>query len=86
MILTREALPEYFSSEADFKNFVTEWLTYAPDWFKVRPWRFVLSFFIELHNIVGNYAKNEETHRIENRLSVENCIPTYEQTISRIIS
>lgn len=31
MILTREALPEYFSSEADFKNFVTEWLTYAPD-------------------------------------------------------
>jgi len=28
MILTREALPEYFSSGADFKSFVTEWLTY----------------------------------------------------------
>jgi len=31
MILTREALPEYFASGADFKTFVTEWLTYAPD-------------------------------------------------------
>ena len=30
MILAREALPEYFSSGADFKTFVTEWLTYAP--------------------------------------------------------
>lgn len=31
MVLTREALPEYFSSEADFKSFVTEWLTYKPE-------------------------------------------------------
>ncbi|MDO8514651.1 MAG: transposase [bacterium] len=31
MILTREALPEYFSSGADFKTFVTEWLTYEPE-------------------------------------------------------
>jgi len=31
MILSREALPEYFSSGADFKTFVTEWLTYAPE-------------------------------------------------------
>jgi len=31
MILTREALPEYFSSGADFKTFVTEWLTYIPE-------------------------------------------------------
>jgi len=30
-ILTREALPEYFSSGADFKIFVTEWLTYGPE-------------------------------------------------------
>ena len=31
MILSREALPEYFSSGTDFKNFVTEWLTYATE-------------------------------------------------------
>lgn len=31
MILNPEALPEYFSSGADFKTFVTEWLTYAPE-------------------------------------------------------
>ena len=31
MLLSREALPEYFSSGADFKTFVTEWLTYAPE-------------------------------------------------------
>ena len=31
MILSREALPEYFSSGADFKTFVTEWLTYVPE-------------------------------------------------------
>lgn len=31
MILTRETLPEYFSSGADFKSFVTEWLTYEPE-------------------------------------------------------
>ena len=31
MILTREALPEYFSSGTDFKAFVTEWLTYASE-------------------------------------------------------
>lgn len=31
MILMREALPEYFSSGADFKAFVTEWLTYAAE-------------------------------------------------------
>ncbi len=31
MVLSREALPEYSSSGADFKNFVTEWLTYAPE-------------------------------------------------------
>lgn len=31
IILTREALPEYFSSGTDFKTFVTEWLTYAID-------------------------------------------------------
>jgi len=31
MILTREALPEYFiSANTDFKTFVTEWLTYSP--------------------------------------------------------
>lgn len=30
-ILTREALPEYFSSGIDFKTFVTEWLTYNPE-------------------------------------------------------
>lgn len=30
-ILAREALPEYFSSDADFKTFVTEWLTYAAE-------------------------------------------------------
>ena len=29
MILSREALPEYFSSGTDFKTFVTEWLTYS---------------------------------------------------------
>ncbi len=29
IILTREALPEYFSSSTDFKTFVTEWLTYG---------------------------------------------------------
>lgn len=29
MILTREALPEYFSSGSDFKTFVTEWLSYS---------------------------------------------------------
>lgn len=29
MILVREALPEYFSSGADFKTFVTEWLSYG---------------------------------------------------------
>jgi putative transposase len=28
IILTCEALPEYFSSGTDFKDFVTEWLTY----------------------------------------------------------
>lgn len=31
MLLTREALPEYFSSGTDFKTFVTEWLTYATE-------------------------------------------------------
>ena len=31
MILTKEALPEYFSSGSDFKTFVTEWLTYKSD-------------------------------------------------------
>lgn len=31
IILTPEALPEYFSSGADFKTFVTEWLTYSPE-------------------------------------------------------
>lgn len=31
MILTREALPEYFSSGSDFRTFVTEWLTYEPE-------------------------------------------------------
>ena len=31
MILTKEALPEYFSSGSDFKTLVTEWLTYKPD-------------------------------------------------------
>lgn len=31
MILSHEALPEYFSSGADFKTFVTEWLTYGPE-------------------------------------------------------
>lgn len=31
MILSREALPEYFLSGADFKTFVTEWLTYSPE-------------------------------------------------------
>ncbi|MDP2665821.1 MAG: transposase [bacterium] len=31
MILSREALPEYFSSGTDFKTFVTEWLTYSPE-------------------------------------------------------
>ena len=31
MILTHEALPEYFSSGADFKTFVTEWLTYSSE-------------------------------------------------------
>ncbi len=31
MILTRESLPEYFASTADFKTFVTEWLTYDPE-------------------------------------------------------
>lgn len=31
MILSREALPEYFSSGADFKTLVTEWLTYAAE-------------------------------------------------------
>lgn len=31
MILSREALPEYFSSGIDFKTFVTEWLTYSPE-------------------------------------------------------
>ena len=31
IILTREALPEYFSSDADFKTFVTEWLTYGSE-------------------------------------------------------
>jgi len=31
MILSREALPEYFSSGADFKTFVTEWLTCGPE-------------------------------------------------------
>ena len=29
MILSREALPEYFVSGTEFKTFVTEWLTYA---------------------------------------------------------
>jgi len=31
IILAREALPEYFSSSADFKIFVTEWLTYKTE-------------------------------------------------------
>lgn len=31
IILKRDALPEYFSSGADFKTFVTEWLTYSPE-------------------------------------------------------
>ncbi len=31
MILSREVLPEYFLSNADFKTFVTEWLTYGPE-------------------------------------------------------
>lgn len=31
VILSREALPEYFSSSADFKTFVTEWLTYKTE-------------------------------------------------------
>lgn len=31
MVLTREVLPEYFSSGADFESFVTEWLTYATE-------------------------------------------------------
>lgn len=31
MILAREALPEYFSSDTDFKTLVTEWLTYDPE-------------------------------------------------------
>jgi len=31
MILTREALPDYFSSGTDFKLFVTEWLNYKSD-------------------------------------------------------
>ena len=31
IILTREALPGYFSSGADFKTFVTEWLTYKAE-------------------------------------------------------
>jgi putative transposase len=31
IILTREALPEYFASDNDFKTFVTEWLTYKPE-------------------------------------------------------
>ncbi len=31
IILTREALPEYFSSVNDFKTFVTEWLNYTPE-------------------------------------------------------
>lgn len=31
MILSREALPEYFSSGTDFKTFVTEWLIYSPE-------------------------------------------------------
>lgn len=30
IILSREALPEYFSSGIDFQTFVTEWLTYSP--------------------------------------------------------
>ena len=30
MILSREVLPEYFSSGSDFKTFVTEWLSYKP--------------------------------------------------------
>lgn len=34
-ILSREALPDYFSSDADFKSFVTEWLTYAAENSKV---------------------------------------------------
>lgn len=34
-ILSRETLPEYFSSGADFKSFVTEWLTYGPEFSKV---------------------------------------------------
>jgi putative transposase len=31
MILSQDALPEYFSSGADFKTFVTEWLTHKPE-------------------------------------------------------
>jgi len=31
IILTHEALSEYFPSGTDFKTFVTEWLTYAPE-------------------------------------------------------
>lgn len=34
-ILSSEALPDYFSSDADFKSFVTEWLTYAAENSKV---------------------------------------------------
>jgi len=34
-ILSREALPEYFSSGTEFKSFVTEWLTYGPEFSKV---------------------------------------------------
>ncbi len=37
IILTRSALPEYFSSSADFKAFVTEWLSYKPEWSEVEP-------------------------------------------------
>ncbi len=31
IILSKDALPGYFSSGTDFKTFVTEWLTYRPD-------------------------------------------------------
>lgn len=31
IIISHEALPEYFSPGIDFKTFVTEWLTYSPE-------------------------------------------------------
>ena len=37
VILSREALPEYFSSSDCFKQFVTEWLTYNSEQSEVEP-------------------------------------------------